>query len=79
MTCSFFPNVIYRYPICGPPPPPLFFLFFNSDRVFDNVSSCSTLFIMKTSHKSDELKKKLKRGEGVHKSDTYDVIELEFT
>ena len=29
-------------------------------------------FIMKTSHKSDELKKK-KRGGGVHKSGTYDV------
>ena len=28
------------------------------DWVFDNVWSCSTLFIMKTSHKSDELKKK---------------------
>ena len=40
-----------------------------SDWVFGNVWSCSTLFIMKTSHKSDELKKK---GEGVHKSGTYD-------
>jgi hypothetical protein len=28
-----------------------------SDWVFGNVWSCSTLFIMKTSHKSDELKK----------------------
>ena len=41
-----------------------------SDWVFGNVWSCSTLFIMKTSHKSDELKKK--RG-GVHKSGTYDT------
>ena len=32
------------------------------DWVFDNVWSCSTLFIMKTSHKSDELKKKKKGG-----------------
>ena len=29
-----------------------------SDWVFGNVWSCSTLFIIKTSHKSDELKKK---------------------
>jgi hypothetical protein len=40
-----------------------------SDWAFGNVWSCSTLFIMKTSHKSDELKNKLKRG--VHKSGTY--------
>jgi hypothetical protein len=33
-----------------------------SDWVFGNVWSCSTLFIMKTSHKSDELKKKKKGG-----------------
>ena len=35
-----------------------------SDWVFDNVWSCSTLFIMKTSHKSDELKKIKKKGGG---------------
>ena len=40
-----------------------------SDWVFGNVWSCSTLFIMKTSHKSDELNN-LKKG-GVHKSGTY--------
>jgi hypothetical protein len=33
-----------------------------SDWVFGNVWSCSTLFIMKTSHKSDELKKFKKGG-----------------
>ena len=38
--------------------------------VFGNVWSCSTLFIMKTSHKSDELKKG-----GVHKSGTYGVYD----
>jgi hypothetical protein len=37
-----------------------------SDWVFGNVWSCSTVFIMKTSHKRDELKKG-----GVHKSGTY--------
>ena len=31
---------------------------------------CSTLFIMKTSHKSDELKILKKKG-GIHKSGTY--------
>ena len=40
-----------------------------SDWVFGNVWSCSTLFIMKTSHKSNEIKKK--GGRGVHKSGTY--------
>jgi hypothetical protein len=30
-------------------------------------------FIMKTSHKSDELKKKKKKGGEVHNSGTYDV------
>ena len=33
-----------------------------SDWVFGNVWSCSTLFIMKTSHKSDELKERKKGG-----------------
>jgi hypothetical protein len=42
------------------------------DWVFDNVWSCSTLFIMKTSHKSDELKKK----GGGHKSGTYGLTEF---
>jgi hypothetical protein len=36
--------------------------FFISDWVFGNVWSCSTLFIMKTFHKSDELKKSKKKG-----------------
>ena len=35
-----------------------------SDWVFGNVWSCSTLFIMKTTHKSDELKKRKKKGGG---------------
>ena len=39
-----------------------------------NVWSCSTLFIMKTSHKSDELKIKKR---GVHKSGTmHDIAEI---
>ena len=33
-----------------------------SDWVFGNVWSCSTLLIMKTSHKSDELNNFLKKG-----------------
>jgi hypothetical protein len=33
-----------------------------SDWVVGHVWSCSTLFIMKTSHKRDELKKNLKKG-----------------
>jgi hypothetical protein len=42
-----------------------------SDWVFGHVWSCLTLFIIKTSYKSDELKT-IKKG-GVHKSGTYIV------
>ena len=56
-------------------------LFSNAERktdwVFGNVWSCSTLFIMKTSHKSDELKK-IKKGE-LHKSGTYERNTAYFT
>ena len=41
-----------------------------SDWLFGNVWSCSTLFIMKTSHKSDEYKRK----RGGHKSGTYAIL-----
>ena len=47
--------------VCGRSLGHILYLISISDWVFGHVWSCSTLFIMKTSHKSDELKNK-KRG-----------------
>ena len=68
------PPLLYSYKIRVEEGFSIFFFL-----VFGNVWSCSTLFIMKTSHKSDELKNLKKKG-GVHKSGTYElkIINLQF-